>query len=245
MKALNKRIGSSQYILFLDLEGTQYTHEVISIGAILTKIDSKGVCVPTKKGFHEYVISNERISKFITELTGITQENIKKDGVPFPEALRRLRSYVGVPFGKIKIITFGDGDINMFQSSSKRNQNDVGVQETFTLIKNLHIDFRVVMNEYIKDDNNQGLSLANALHKFNLRFEGEQHNALSDAINLMKLFNAFQTKYEIVLYEYKKVLEKSKKLPRPAMKVMRYLNEGKPVTPQMYNKFIEDEIRDK
>ena len=245
MKVLNKRVGSSQYILFLDLEGTQYTHEVISIGAILTKVGPNGTVTATKKGFHEYVIAQEKVSKFITELTGITQENISKSGLTFAEALRRLKVYVGVPFSKIKVCTFGIGDILMLQSSEKHQPSEEVITETVKLIKNLHIDFQALLNEYVKDDNGQGLSLANGLVKFNLRFEGAQHNALSDAINLMELYNAFQSSYEIVLYEYKKILERNKKLPRPVAKVLRYLNEGKEVTSQMYSKFIEDEVRDK
>ena len=244
VKTLNKKIGSSPFVVFLDLEGTQFTHEVISIGAIITKVGANGVVTPTKKGFHEYVIAQEKVSKFITELTGISQDIVEKQGLTFSEAMRRLRIYIGVPLSKIKLVTFGFSDILMFQSSLKHQPENEATKEMVTFFKNNHVDFQALLNQYVKDNNGQGLSLLNAVQKFNLRFDGAQHNALSDAINLMNLYNSFQTSYDIVLYEYKKILEKNQKLPRAIARVMKHLNEGKTVTPQIYNKLIEDEIRD-
>ena len=42
MEAFNKLIKNKKTLVFLDLEGTQFSHEIIAIGAVKCKIDEKG-----------------------------------------------------------------------------------------------------------------------------------------------------------------------------------------------------------
>jgi len=244
MKALNKRIANSKYLLFLDLEGTQFTHEVISIGAYLAKLGKNGKIVSTKRGFYTLVKSREKVSKFITELTNISQDMINKDGISFEEALKKLKKYIGIAYNKVRLVTFGFNDILMLQSSLKHQPENPKGQAMIDDLSKSYIDFQSMINQYIKDDKNQALSLNNCLAKFNLTFTGELHNALADAKNLMILYGAFQSEYNIVVEEYKKVLLLNKKLPRPIAKIMKMLNEGLSVNPKIYNDVIEDEVRD-
>lgn len=132
----------------------------------------------------------------------------------------------------------------MLRSSVKHQPQDEKLNATIEHIANNYIDFQAFFNQYIKDDKSSVLSLNNSLQRFNINFEGVQHNALADAKNLLSLYNAFQGEYDIVIDEYKKVLMKNKKSPRPVTKVLKALEAGRTVTPQMYNQFIEEDIRD-
>ena len=42
MEAFNKLIKNKKTLVFLDLEGTQFSHEIIAIGAVKCKIDENG-----------------------------------------------------------------------------------------------------------------------------------------------------------------------------------------------------------
>lgn len=94
-----------EYILF-DLEFTSWEgslqrnwsgenehREIIQIGAIRVRSET----LKETDSFLEYVrpILNPQLSDFITELTGITQEDIEARGVSFPDALARFVAFVG------------------------------------------------------------------------------------------------------------------------------------------------------
>ena len=42
MEAFNKLIKNKKTLVFLDLEGTQFSHEIIAIGAVKCKIEEYG-----------------------------------------------------------------------------------------------------------------------------------------------------------------------------------------------------------
>lgn len=244
MKALNRRLGNVKHLVFMDFEGTQYTHEVISIGAHLAKIDKNGRVVTIKKGFYVLVKAREKVSKFIENLTGISQSDIEKNAIDFSESMRQFRKYVGKAWESCKFVAYGFNDILMLRSSvnhQPRNETTTGIVE---YIGKNYFDFQAFFAQYVKDDQNNNLSLNNGLIKFDIQFEGVQHNALADAKNLLSLYDAFQSNYLVVSNEYKRVLSNNQKLPRPVAKVMKALNEGKVVTPELYKRMIEDEIND-
>ena len=244
MKTLNKKLGGTKYLLFLDLEGTQYTHEVISIGAYLAKLTRAGTTGPTKKGFYILVKSREKISKFITEFTGITNSMVEKDGVSFDEAMIRLRKYIGGSLKHTRMVTYGASDLGMLRSSINNAPYNEKSDEFVETLCKTNLDFQAFSTQYMKDDKNNVLSLQNSIKKFSLEFEGNQHNALADAKNLQNLYDSFQSKYDIVINEYKKVLQQNKKLPRAVARVLKSLQDGQTVTPDFYNELIEDEVRD-
>lgn len=244
MKVLNRRVGNAKYILFIDLEGTQFSHEVISIGAVLGKIGKNGIITNSKKGFQIYVKAREKVNAFITDLTGITQETVDKKGVTFENAMKQLKKYTGLAWTRTKFVAFGFSDMLMFKSSLKHQPENIKTMEIVEQISINYIDFQAIFSQFIKDDHGTVLSLNNSLLKFGLTFEGSQHEALADATNLLRLYNAFQTQYDIITQEYRKVLSRNKKNSRPIAKILKTLNEGIAVTPEMYRDFIEEEIRD-
>ena len=81
-----------RFVVF-DLETTGLDadrHEIIEIGAIRVNRDAD-----EHQTFQTLVRSNKRVPKRITELTGITDEMVRSDGLELVEALTEFRSFVG------------------------------------------------------------------------------------------------------------------------------------------------------
>lgn len=82
-----------QCFVVFDLETTGLDagrHEIIEIGAIRVNRDAD-----EHQTFQTLVRPNKRVPKRITELTGITDEMVRSDGLELVEALTEFRSFVG------------------------------------------------------------------------------------------------------------------------------------------------------
>jgi inhibitor of KinA sporulation pathway (predicted exonuclease) len=107
IKFMRKRIFSENKAVIFDLELTSWPgtnernwsrpnehREIIQIGAVI---------IGTTGNMHEVnsfqilvcALKNPILSNYITDLTGITQEKIEKEGVPFPLGLSRFLSFIG------------------------------------------------------------------------------------------------------------------------------------------------------
>jgi DNA polymerase III subunit epsilon len=105
-----------QRFVVLDLETTglnPYRNEIIEIGAI--KVDVASLNFPT---FQVLVKPEKKIPREATEINGITQEMVEKDGVVLAEALNNFREFVGdLPF-----VTYNaDFDMKFLWCAGDRN----------------------------------------------------------------------------------------------------------------------------
>ncbi|RKX66274.1 MAG: hypothetical protein DRP42_03545 [Tenericutes bacterium] len=81
----------STYIFF-DLETTNLsvlTSDIIEFGAV--KVDETGV----EERLQMFIKTEKQLSKFTTELTGITQSMVDQKGVEPEEAYRKIKSFIG------------------------------------------------------------------------------------------------------------------------------------------------------
>lgn len=241
MKSLEKKINNVKVLCFLDLEGTQFSHEMIAIGAVKVYLRKDKTIKRICRGYYTLVKPKNRIGKVVTDLTGITEADIKKSGVPFRVALEGLKKYMRRDFTKSMYVTFGNHDLRILAQSLAHNL-DVKKEDVQLLIKH-NFDFADFASSYIKDENNNTYSLTNFLKLFHIEFEGTQHNALADAKNLAYLYDAFLKQKVIVKNEYKKVLSHARHLPEPVHDVVQALSEGKTVTPEDFEQFIDKSIR--
>ena len=241
MKDLEKALKGIKTLVFLDLEGTQYSHEIIEIGAHKVTLKDDGTIKKIFKGFKQYVRPKERIGHYVTKLTGITEELIKKEGVPFRVAQQGLKKYVGKDYAHCRFVTFGTYDYTMILSSAENNM-DASMEEARYVVHH-GFDFSAFLSRYIKSEQGNPLSLANYLKLFEVEFHGKEHDALADAYNLALLYKAFLDRKDIVEAEYKKTLEHFSHLPSPIAKVMRSLNEGKSVSTEDYDRFIKESLQ--
>ena len=81
MKKFERLLKGHKSLVFLDFEGTQFSHEMIAIGAVHVVIDRNGYIKRSKKPFKVYVKAHNRVGKIVTDLTGITDEMLKQKGV--------------------------------------------------------------------------------------------------------------------------------------------------------------------
>ena len=73
-KKLLTVLKGHKVLVFMDYEGTQFSHEMIAIGAILVVIDQKTGRIKKKKApFKTYVKAHNRIGSYVERLTGINE----------------------------------------------------------------------------------------------------------------------------------------------------------------------------
>lgn len=82
-----------EHFVVFDLETTGLDpsrHEIIEIGAIRVNRDSE-----EHQTFQTLVRPRKRVPKRITEITGINNAMVERDGLPLSEALHAFRNFVG------------------------------------------------------------------------------------------------------------------------------------------------------
>lgn len=235
MKNLKRIVGNRKTLVFIDLEGTQFSHEMIAIGAV--KVDLHKDCSVKKihKGYYTLVLPKNKIGRVVTDLTGLTDAEVKKDGIRFRAAIQNFKKYVGRDFNKTLFVAFGNHDARILAQSLIYNL-DAPTEDVKIMIKHF-FDFSEFISQYIRDDNFNTYSLSNMLKVFNIDFEGEKHNALADTINLVKLYDAMIKNEEILTQEYIKTLSKAHGLNEPISSLIKRLLIEKKET--SYEDFVE------
>ncbi len=243
MKALEKALKENRVLVFIDLEGTQFSHEMIEIGAYVAILKDDLTIKRVLKGFSTYVKAKHSIGGIVTKLTGITEKTLEQKGKPFPEVLKKFRGYVGKYWNKCKFVTFGSHDLRIINMSVENSPKDQELSEIAHAINKNHFDMSVFLGQYVQDQNGNPLSLSNYLKVFDVPFEGVAHTALADAYNLMILYKALLEKHEVLEAEYKKTLTHVHHMPTPVQIVINKLIKGETVTPEDYDEAIKEALR--
>ena len=221
MKKLNKVIKGHKYLIFMDFEATQFSHEMIAMGVVLASLDKNGRIKHLKDGLKLYVKPKNKIGSYVKKLTGITEEVLEKEGIPFVKAMKQFRRYCGTAYKKASFIAFGNQDIYILTQSVMYNFD--ADNELIAQIKQNYIDFSSFLAEFTKDDNNNPLSLSNYCKHYKVEEKGTAHDPLYDALNLAYLYNAFIDHPEIVYEDYLKRLGKNNKMPEPVQEIVKKL----------------------
>ncbi len=239
---LRRGLKGHKILVFLDFEGTQFSHEMIAIGAVSCGIDLKsGKVRKMKDPFKIYVRAHNKIGSYVTELTGITEDILKKKGVIFDTAMKELKKYVGINFKKATFITFGNHDLRIINQSIMYNMHYP--KEITSQIQKNYFDFSSFLNEFIKDDAGNALSLVHFCELFGVPEAGVAHDPEVDAVNLANLYNAFVSKPDLVAQEYLKHLRlHSSSLPGPINKAVVALASGENVTAKEFEEEVKKYI---
>ncbi len=241
VKALRKAIRDKRILIFFDLEGTQFSHEMIEIGAYSVLLHDDMSVKNINPPFKCYVKSQEQVGKIVTELTGITDKKLHDEGLLFPKAFSEFERYVKKYEDRCTFVAFGNQDIKIIQNSVYLNGN-AGIAFS-RIIKKNYLDFSSFISSYIKDEHGNPYSLTNYLKIFGVPFSGQAHDASNDAYNLIELYKAFLAKKEIVREEYEKTLSRLSHLPRPIQLVMNKLKNGESVSPVFFDEAVEESLR--
>ena len=240
MKKFERLLKGHKSLVFLDFEGTQFSHEMIAIGATHVIIDRHGYIKKHKKPFKVYVKAHNRVGKIVTDLTGITDDMLKQKGVSFFTAMSELKKYCGLAFRKSSFITFGNHDMKILSSSISYSFDFP--KEIVQCIQQNYIDFSAFISEFMRDDKGNPLSLIRYCDAFNVKQAGPAHDPAVDAENLAWLYDACMRNSEILVDEYKKVLKSFNHFPAPVSNVIKKLANNENVSSDEFEKEIKDYI---
>ena len=239
MKKLDKHLKGHKYICFMDFEGTQFSHEMIGLGAVLASINPRtGRIKKSKKPLHILIKAKNKIGKYVVELTGITEEELKKNGVSFNDAMNQLKRYCGMYFKKASFMTFGSHDMRILSQSIIYNLEYP--KDICSQIQKNFIDFSALISEFIKDPQGNPLSLIHYCELFDVKEAGPAHDPAIDSVNLMNLYDAFLDRKDLVLEQYKLVLQKlNSHTPLPVAEAIQKLASGKDVTAKEFEESLK------
>ncbi len=241
MKSLLNQIKNRRHLIFLDLEGTQFTHEMIALGAVKVDINRTGKILSIHKGMKVLVKPQGKIGTFVTNLTGITKEQIDQDGIAFADALIQLKKYCGLTFSRSVFVTFGNHDLRIVMQSLAHNPT--ANADIAKYICRNDIDMSATLAQYIKDGNNNPLSLMNYLKVFGVTPEGVAHDPLWDAKNLVLLYQAVMQKKDVIFVEYLKLLENMRHLPEPITIAIKKLVRGEDVKASEFKEMVRESVK--
>ena len=238
-KKLQKCLRGHKSLVFLDFEGTQFSHEMIAIGGIAVLVDPRtGLIKKRKEPFKVYVKAHNKIGNYVTELTGITENILKEKGASFDTAMKMLKKYVGINFKKSTFVTFGNHDMRILNQSIAYNLHYP--KDVTSQIQKNYFDFAAYISEFIRDDKGNPLSLVHYCELFGLEQAGKAHDPEVDAINLANLYDEFLAKTNLVVDEYKKHLRMhSSHLPEPIAQAIVKLASGEDVSAKEFEENLK------
>lgn len=240
MRLLKEEIGERRELVFLDLEGTQLSHETIAIGACKYFCGPDLLPLPGKKiqVFKRLIKPQSPVGGVVTILTGITDDRLKTEGITFHKALVELMTFTKCT-GKKVYITFGNQDLNMLYQSKVR-ANDQLCQDFYDHIKRNWFDMQAFVSRFVHDERHMTFSQPKLLEIYEAKNLQHAHDPLYDAENLMNLFIQVIKRPDITLREFKKNLLTSKDFFIISKPFIDDLCNGKDVSAVDFNKAIED-----
>jgi inhibitor of KinA sporulation pathway (predicted exonuclease) len=169
---------------YIDFEATQFTEEIISIGCIAENGNTFNCLV---------VPSNlKKITPFITDLTGITQEMVQEDGYSPECAFAHLKMFVTENNGDEMpaFYCYGNQDKTFLKNTIKHMHN-LEMILFASAVRDMLVDYSVTVKDYLS---NCGLSLKKLVALIRQVDEVEQnHDALDDAKMLKECFEGLTT----------------------------------------------------
>ena len=240
MRLLKEEIGEPRELVFLDLEGTQLSHETIAIGACKYFCGPDLLPLPGKKiqVFKRLIKPQSPVGGVVTILTGITDDRLKTEGITFHKALVELMTFTKCT-GKKVYITFGNQDLNMLYQSKVR-ANDQLCQDFYDHIKRNWFDMQAFVSRFVHAERHMTFSQPKLLEIYEAKNLQHAHDPLYDAENLMNLFIQVIKRPDITLREFKKNLLTSKDFFIISKPFIDDLCNGKDVSSVDFNKAIED-----
>ena len=240
MEILLRETKNVDALVFMDLEATSFTSEMIEIGAYLAEINKDGSIKKVHAPFKRYVKAKRQVGFHVAQLTGITDEKLRNEGEDFPAVLSSFRKYVGKFWDSCRFVTFSEHDMVIVKNTMAQYR-DLNPSYARNIYRH-HLDLQRLLDRYTQDQNGNPYSLTNYLKVFGLEFDGKAHDAIYDALNPLDIYKVAREGKEIFIKEYKNVLCGAK--TRPVVKeIIHMLSEGKTVTPEMFDALLEDTFK--
>lgn len=241
MNIMKKAIGKRRTLVFLDFEGTGISHEMIAFGAVKVELDKNYQIKKIYKGIKTYVLAKNPITSVVTKLTGITEEMLKEKGIPYKDAIEMIKKYVGKRhLDDTCYMYFGSHDCRIL-CKSLENSPDAD-EQMVKLMTHRSIDVSLLLSTFVRDSQNNPLSLLHYMEVFGVEQVGTPHDPLTDAMHLMYLYKGFMNNSDVLYNEYIKILPKKKEFPEPIREMVAKLLDGQNVTPDEFQDSIKKYI---
>ena len=133
-----------------------------------------------------YIDPQEPIFPFITELTGITDDDIARNAVPHEHVAKELSALIKAKDCFVNPITWGGGDsVELKKEFRARDIDFRCFGRRWIDVKTWYTFLRFAKGQPAK------AGLKSAMHEFKLKFDGVPHRADDDALNTLRLFFKF------------------------------------------------------
>lgn len=177
---------------FIDFEATQYNQEIISIGCEREDGKTFYSLIKPKK------IKN--VTKFISELTGITKEKLKNEKSS-DEVFSNFFDWIFEnDDSTVKFYCYGNSDIDFLKKNLTQRTNNIKAQAVLSLIISNLINY----SDNIKERFSliKPISLKKLMDYFYPEDETLWHHALNDAKMLHMVYQAVESEREIEKYPF-------------------------------------------
>lgn len=163
---------------YLDFEATQFSNSIISIGCVAHNEKFYTLCKPVGKA---------KLTKFITQLTGITEEDIA-EAPTIEEALNMLHNFIRrvmeAHYGAVSYFhVYGGSDKDFLLHTSEHIENPFWKEFLYNMAYSLIDDSKEVCRYF----HAKTIGVHRALSYFNPELPEQKHNALEDAEMLCDL----------------------------------------------------------
>ncbi len=232
MEKLTQRLKGKNQLVFIDFEGTEKSHEIISIGAIKVNLDFKGKIKKKYPTFYTLVKAEEPLTPFISRLTKIKQTDLDEHGLTLHDAIKKLHKYIGQSaIKKTLIFVFAPHDFRLLRLAMERLGDAKDKVIIVSWLKAM-MDFQAILAHVVQDPHGNPLSLNNYLKLFAIEVEGQDHHAEIDAVKLLRLYEAFvnPASQSTLKDQYLDILKRGKGLPKPVQKILLDLIQGQTIT---------------
>ena len=175
-----------KYFFALDLEMNQaensaHTGKIIQVGLAIGNLEQN---IKEYELFDWYVDPNEKIYPRITELTGITNQDIQEKSTHLEDIYNKINERIYHYNCYPNPVVWGAGDTSLLKQTFIEQ---LGYCKMFGHrdidVKTLHTFFQ------LSKDKSTSSSLKSALSNIKIKFEGEAHRAHQDAANTLFLFS--------------------------------------------------------
>lgn len=175
-----------KYFFALDLEMNQaensaHTGKIIQVGLAIGNLEQN---IKEYELFDWYVDPNEKIYPRITELTGITNQDIQEKSTHLEDIYNKMNERIYHYNCYPNPVVWGAGDTSLLKQTFIEQ---LGYCKMFGHrdidVKTLHTFFQ------LSKDKSTSSSLKSALSNIKIKFEGEAHRAHHDAANTLFLFS--------------------------------------------------------
>lgn len=238
MKLFNTLLKGKRKAIFFDLEGSQFTQEIIAIGAIKAKLDAKGDLVSIdKKGFKIYVKCRSEVGPIVEKLTHINNKLLEEEGLAYHTAMSKFIKYVGKKPEEYAFVAYGSFDKTLLFNTDELNKFEY--KEFVTLVAKNYVDYAKFITQFMKNESNQTPSLVDAIMYLGGLPHDNVHDPLCDTQNLILLFKLMRENRDNLKDQFKKLMLSSN-FPQPIINILKKLASNQNVNPADYDQYIND-----